>query len=186
MEDIMNAQGYVFSDQKRFFINWIVPIMSFLCCCFSIPFFSLWFMRAENKGAHLFSAAVFAFLSLFQIYMRKKSIKLYTLQYICKNNSIQNFNKSYSSFVDTSSSLFVSKIHVAGTSKVPWSEDFYVLSNKPLPYVANYEGNGMLVIHSLINDVVILPINNTTGIIVEQLAKDTTIPVYPKVMYLQQ
>ena len=70
---------------------------------------------------------------------------------------------------------------------MPWTEYFYILSNNPISYVENHEGNGVRVIRMLAKkEVVILPINDNIRIIVAQLTNNIAIPSYPKVIYLQK
>ena len=83
--------------------------------------------------------------------------------------------------------MFVSQTFIAGITRAPWPEEFYLLSNEPMQYVPNYEGNGMLVVQSLAKKgVVVLPINEETQSIVEHLTGNLEIPVYPKVAYIQR
>ena len=83
--------------------------------------------------------------------------------------------------------MFISRTVIAGATRAPWSERLYLLSNEPILYVPNHEGNGMLVVQSLAKKgVVVLPINETTQSIVEQLTGNIVIPAYPKVAYIQR
>lgn len=183
-----DCQGYVFSENKRIIIKWIVPLVSLLGCCFSLSCLRLAVIYSENRGTHILISILFAFLSGLQILVRKKVVILFSLQYICGNNAIQNvMDKLHTTIVDTHSSFFISQICVEGNSKIPWSEYFYVLSNKPIVYVSNHEGNGMRVVQSLVkNGVVILPKNKTSQMVIEHVTDDMIVPVYPKVAYRQQ
>ena len=109
------------------------------------------------------------------------------LQYCCKHNVVCNRNGQGSTFVDTSNSLFISKITVEGNTRTPWSEYFYFLSNKPIAFVPNHEDNGLCVVQSLAKQgVVILPITEATSTYVSKLVNSVAIPTYPKVAYHQQ
>lgn len=182
-----NCQGYVFSENKRIVVKWIVPFISFLGCCFSISCLRLAVTYSENRSTHILISVLAAFFSCIQILARKKVMPLFSLQYICKHHAIYNVNKHHNSFADTQASLFISKIYVESNTKIPWSEHFYALSNKPFAYIANHQGNGMRVVQSLIeNGVVVLPLTQTTSNFIEEFGDNINIPVYPKVAYIQK
>ena len=185
--DCNNCEGYVFSENKRIIIKWIVPVTSLIGFCFSISCVIIAVTYSENRGTHILISMLCSPWSCFQLLMRRKVIPLLALQYCCKHNAVCNSNGLGSTFVDTRTSLFISKISVEGNTRIPWSEHFYFISNKPIAFVPNHEGNGLCVVKSLAKQgVVILPITETTGVFVAKLVDSITIPTYPKVAYRQQ
>ena len=182
-----NCQGYVYSEGKRIIIRWVVPIIVLFEVVVSFCFLRMAIIDAEGKGSSLIGAFIFALLSGLMIFGRKKALIPLSLQYACNDNIVQNRSKTLENSVDTKCPMFVSQIYIVGITRAPWPEGFYLLSNKPILYVANHEENGMLVAQSLVKKgVVILPINETTRSIMKQLIGDIVIPFYPKVAYIHR
>ena len=182
-----NCQGYVYSENKRIIIRWVVPIIILFEVVTSFCFLRMAIIDVEDRVISLIVAFAFALLSGLMIFGRKKALITLSLQYGCDDNIIQNHGLTEKNFIDVKCSMFVSQVHIAGVTRAPWPEEFYLLSNKPMPYVPNHEGNGTLVVQSLTQKgVVILPINETTQSIVDQLTENIVIPVYPKVAYVQR
>lgn len=182
-----NCQGYVYSENKRIIIRWVLPIIILFEVVTSFCFLRMAIIDVEHSVISLIVAITFALLSGLMILGRKKALTTLSLQYACDDNMIQNFGLTEKNYVDVKCSMFASQVYVAGIARAPWPEAFYLLSNKPMLYVPNYEGNGILVAQSLAKKgVVVLPINEETQTIVEHLTGNLEIPVYPKVAYIQR
>lgn len=181
-----SCQGYVFSEEKRIFVKWILPVLSLVSCCLSAFFTGSAAAHSENRGACIFAAVFFVLLGVFLILGRRNAVKLYSLRYICGNDTLQNIGEMQDAFVDTRLPLFVSQTRIEGSARIPWSECFYILSNKPLSFAVNYENNGMRVVRELMrNGAVILPVTDATQRGVEQLLGKREIPVYPRAAYFR-
>lgn len=182
-----NCQGYVYSENKRIIIKWVVPIIILFEVVTSFCFLRIAIIVVEDRIISLMVAFTFALLSGLMILGRKKALITLSLQYTYNGSMIQNYGLTEKNFVDVKCSIFVSQTYIAGITRAPWSEAFYLISNEPMLYVPNYERNGMLVVQSLAQKgVVILPINKETQNIVEELSQNIVIPFYPKVAYIQR
>lgn len=182
-----NCQGYVYSENKRIMIRWVVPIIILFEVVVSFCLLRMAIIDVEDRGFFLIVAFAFALLSSLMFLGRKKALITLSLQYACNDNIIQNYGLTEKTFVDVTCSMFVSQTYIAGITRAPWPEEFYLLSNKPMLYIPNHEGNGTLVVQSLAQKgVVILPINKETQRIVDELTKNIVIPFYPKVVYIQR
>ena len=186
MEDCY-CQGYVYSESKRIVIRWIVPIIILFEVIASFWLLRMAIIDGGDRAISLIAAFIFALLSIFMILGRKKALIILSLQYACSDNIIQNRGLPPKNSVDVKCSMFISQIYIAGITRAPWPEEFYLLSNEPMQYIPNHEGNGTLVVQSLTKrGVVILPINATTQSVIEQLTGNIVIPAYPKVAYIQR
>lgn len=182
-----NYQGYVYSENNRIMIRWVVPIVILFFGVASICFLRMAIIDVEDKVISLIIAFTFALLSGLMIIGWKRAMITISLQYACTDNIIQNHSKAEKNVVDVKYSMFISQTVIAGVTRAPWSERLYLLSNEPMLYVPNHEGNGMLVVQSLAKKgVVVLPINKETQSTVEHLTGNLEIPVYPKVAYIQR
>ena len=154
---------------------------------FSIIWLRLAIIEPENRFIHLLIFVLFAFICCVLGVIRRKSLPCITLQYIFQDDKFQNCGKFSDACADVQYPLFVSQTYIAATNGMPYREKFYLISNTPLQYVPNHEGNGMRVVHHLAKSgCVILPINAVTQAIVEQLAKNGEIPMYPQIAYIQR
>ena len=182
-----NYQGYVYSENNRIMIRWVVPIVILFFGVASICFLRMAIIDVEDKVISLIVAFTFALLSSLMIIGWKRAMITISLQYACTDNIIQNHSKAEKNVVDVKHSMFISQTVIAGVTRAPWSERLYLLSNEPMLYVPNHEGNGMLVVQSIAKKgVVVLPINKETQSTVEHLTGNLEIPVYPKVAYIQR
>ena len=132
-------------------------------------------------------SALYAFCSCGMVLLVKKLIPLYSSKYVCENDRIYNIGKFHNSEVDTRSSIFLSQTRLDGTAKTPSMGSYYILSNNPISYVPNHQGHGVRIIQSktLVDQgVVILPINQNTALVINRLAHNIAIPVYPKIAYV--
>ena len=179
-------QGYVFSENKRMIIQWALPVFSLVPACYSFACVRLAIINSENRYSHIMAAAIFGLLCFWLIAGRKKALSDLALQYCCDASGAANFSKQQRSTVDTHLPLFLSRASIASSVKIPWSEQFYLLSNEPFAYVPNHEENGLRTIQSLAkHNVVVLPIKKATTDWLAYISKDMRIPEYPRVAYLQ-
>lgn len=182
-----NCQGYVYSEDIRIIIKWVVPIVILFLGVVSFCCLRIAIIEAEDRSANTIVAVTCALLSGLMMIGWKKAMITISLQYACTDNIIQNHSKAEKNVVDVKYSIFISQTVIAGVTRAPWSERLYLLSNEPMLYVPNHEGNGMLVVQSLAKKgVVILPINDATQSVIEQLTGNIVVPTYPKVAYIQR
>lgn len=182
-----NYCDYVFLDSFRIIIKWLVPVIALFWISLSFHFMWIVIIDVTDRTFNAICAVVCALLGILIALTWKQRMITISLKYTCNDNIIQNHSSVVRSFVDIKLPTFISATYIVGVTRAPWSQGFYLLSNKPIQYVSNHEGNGARVVQSLVKKgVVVLPQNKETQSIVERLTPNSAIPVYPKVAYIQR
>lgn len=186
----MRSEKYSFLLPKdfRFLIRWILPSLVIILIIFIVAFLKPLFEGTHNIIPNVIASICFACFGLMLLSFCRDSYDATLLCYSINNNRVlmKGNNTEYS--IDMDQEFFLSVLPVAFSAKgASWYEQFYIVSNSPLPEFEHIKSGGLYLITEVSREnIAILPVNKETQAWVAQTTCLVHIPEYPKVAYFQK
>lgn len=112
-------------------------------------------------------------------------MNILSLKFACETSCVINQDMHKKITLNIQNPFYISKLSLLLYSRGgKWTEEYYLLSERPFSMIPNYEEGGLRVIRVLSKEnVIILPAQDNTDRWINQIFSGVVIPQYPKVAY---
>lgn len=178
--------GFVFSKDKRVLNGIGAYIGTFMMIGFASVFVYDLIMHIGDSIANILVVLFSLGVCTIMIVGSKQNSPLLSLQYSIEGYIVKNFTKHKVAEINIQDGLYFSELclflHSKGGGR--WEEQYYLLSNYPIPKIPNHESGGLRLPRELTkSNVILLPASQSTNIWIKKTITDISIPQYPRIAY---